>query len=451
MPNAKTMTKSATNSTLPAGPRLPRALQTAIWMPRAQSYLSWCRARYGDTFTLRLAHEGSWVVTCDPEAVKAVFTGDPRILHAGEGNRILLPVLGPNSVLLLDEQAHMRQRKLLLPPFHGQRMMRYEELMRAIAAAEIERWGPGEVRQLRPRMQALTLEIILRAVFGVAEGQRLEELRYALRSLVNFVTTPFANLLMAVLGPGRGKSVPGFRERLARVDELLYAEIAERRELAGIAERQDIMSLLLQATDEEQQPMSDKEVRDELMTLLLAGHETTANSLAWAVERLARHPGALARLQEEIDAGEDRYLQAVIYEVLRLRPVISIVVRRLKAPFQLGEWELPAGVALIPCIYLMHRRADIYPEPEAFRPERFLEQAPGTYTWIPFGGGVRRCLGAAFAQFEMEVVLRELIRRRTITPARAEDERVRRRAFTETPGRNAEVVVGTAERTKVPA
>ncbi|HLI31488.1 MAG TPA: cytochrome P450 [Solirubrobacteraceae bacterium] len=437
------------HAALPPGPQLPRALQTAIWMRRAQGLLAWSRRRYGDTFTLRIAHEGTWVVTCNLEAVKSVFTGDPRILHAGEGNSVLLPVLGPNSVLLLDEEEHMRQRKLLLPPFHGARMKRYEALMQEIAAAEIERWRPGEVRQLRPRMQALTLEVILRAVFGVAEGQRLEELRRALRRLVAYATNPRAGIMLAVVGPARGERIRGFRERLRTVDELLFAEIAERRALAEIAEREDIMSLLLQARDEDGAPMSDKEVRDELLTLLLAGHETTANALAWAVERLARHPDATARLQEEVDAGESAYLQAVVQEILRLRPVISVVARRLKAPFRIGAWELPAGVGIVPSIYLMHRRADIYPEPERFRPERFLEQPPGTYTWIPFGGGVRRCLGAAFAQFEMEVVLRELIARRSLAPARAQSERVLRRAFTETPSRDAEVLIGSAERMRV--
>lgn len=434
---------------LPPGPPLHRALQTAIWMRRAQDFLAFCRRRYGDTFTLRIAHEGTWVVTCDPEAVKSVFTGDPRILHAGEGNSVLLPVLGPSSVLLLDDDEHMRQRKLLLPPFHGARMKRYEALMEEIAAAEIERWRPGEVRRLRPRMQALTLEVILRAVFGVAEGERLEELRRALRRLVSFVTNPRANIMLAVLGPAGGDRIRSFRERLRAVDELLFAEIRERRELAGIAEREDIMSLLIQARDEDGSPMRDKEVRDELLTLLLAGHETTANALAWAVERLARHPEALVRLQEEVDAGESRFLQAVVQEILRLRPVISVVARRLKAPFAIGQWELPSGIGIVPCIYLMHRREDIYPDPEAFRPERFLEQPPGTYTWIPFGGGVRRCLGAAFAQFEMEVVLRELVARRTLAPARREGERVMRRAFTETPSRNAEVLIGAAEHRQV--
>lgn len=434
---------------LPPGPPLHRALQTAIWMRRAQDFLAFCRRRYGDTFTLRIAHEGTWVVTCDPEAVKSVFTGDPRILHAGEGNSVLLPVLGPSSVLLLDDDEHMRQRKLLLPPFHGARMKRYEALMEEIAAAEIERWQPGEVRRLRPRMQALTLEVILRAVFGVAEGERLEELRRALRRLVSFVTNPRANVMLAVLGPAGGDRIRSFRERLRAVDELLFAEIRERRELAGIAEREDIMSLLIQARDEDGSPMRDKEVRDELLTLLLAGHETTANALAWAVERLARHPEALVRLQEEVDAGESRFLQAVVQEILRLRPVISVVARRLKAPFAIGQWELPSGIGIVPCIYLMHRREDIYPDPEAFRPERFLEQPPGTYTWIPFGGGVRRCLGAAFAQFEMEVVLRELVARRTLAPARREGERVMRRAFTETPSRNAEVLIGAAEHRQV--
>jgi cytochrome P450 family 135 len=431
---------------LPPGPRLPTAVQSVIWFRRAQWLLDTCQARFGDMFTLRIANEGTWVVTSDPEVVKQVFTGNPRLLHAGEANRILLPVLGPNSVLLLDDGPHLRQRKLMLPAFHGERMQRYGNLMSQIAAEEIERWPIGEPYPLRPRMQAMTLEIILRAVFGVAEGRRLEHLREELRRLLDIATSPLNGAILMALGPERIGRVPRFRRDLERVNRPIYEEIAERREAGDLAEREDIMSLLLQATHEDGSPMSDEELRDELITLLVAGHETTANALSWAAERLCRHPEKLRRLTDEVQGGESAYLEAVIQETLRLRPVISIVLRRLVEPMEIGGRMLPAGVSIVPSIHLVHRRADIYPDPREFRPERFIEEEggrpAGTYTWIPFGGGVRRCLGAAFAQFEMESVLRELVLRRALAPSRPGSERVYRRAITETPRHDAEVLVG---------
>jgi cytochrome P450 len=425
---------------------MPRGLQTVIWFRQAQWLLDTCQRRFGDMFTLKIANEGTWVVTSDPDTIKRVFTGDPRLLHAGEANRILLPVLGPNSVLLLDDDRHLSQRKLLLPPFHGERMQRYGELMGEIAAAEIERWPLGEPYPLRPRMQAVTLEIILRAVFGVEQGPRMEHLRDELRRLLDRATSPLYGAALTMLGPQRVLRVPRFQRDMERLDRPIYEEIAHRRGASDLAEREDIMSLLLQAAHEDGSPMSDEELRDELVTLLVAGHETTANALAWAAERLCRHPEKLARLSEEVAAGESAYLDAVVQETLRLRPVISIVLRKLVEPMEIGGRVLPAGVSIVPSIHLVHRRADIYPEPDRFLPERFLEseggKASGTYTWIPFGGGVRRCLGAAFAQFEMVAVLRELVLRRTLAPARARSERVYRRAITETPRHDAEVIVG---------
>jgi cytochrome P450 len=427
---------------LPPGPRMSRAVQTAIWARRAQWMLAQCRRRFGDTFRLDIAYEGTWIILSHPDDVRRVFTGDPKVLHAGEANGILRPVLGDHSVLLLDGTAHMEQRKLMLPSFHGERMKRYGDLMAEIAAAEIERWPRAEPYRLRPRMQAVTLEIILRAVFGVGEGERLEQLRRQLRRLLDMITDPRRLVFLLALGPDRIRRFPPFRRERERVDGLIYEEIADRRAAGDLSGRVDILSLLLQASHEDGSPMSDRELRDELVTLLVAGHETTATALAWAVERLVRHPEKLDRLATEVAAGEDAYLKAVIQETLRLRPVISIVNRTLKEPFEIGGYTLPAGVKVAPSIYLVHRRADVYPEPERFLPERFLERPPGTYTWIPFGGGVRRCLGGAFAHFEMEVVLRELVSRTTIRPARERSERVFRRAITETPRHDAEVLVG---------
>jgi cytochrome P450 family 135 len=420
---------------------MPKALQSVIWFRHAQWLLGQCAARFGDVFTLRIFHEGTWVVLSHPDHVKHVFTGDPGVFHAGEGNRILLPVLGPHSVLLLDGDAHLEQRKLLLPPFHGKRMQRYGELMARIAGEEIDRWPVGEPYRLRPRMQAMTLEIILRAVFGLEEGERLERLRSELRRLLDMVTSRATLVFPILLGPERLARFGPFQRDVERIDTPIYEQIAARRRDGGLEDRDDILSLLMQARHEDGSPMSDRELRDELVTLLVAGHETTATALAWAVERLVRHPDKLARLTAEVAAGESQYLEAVVTETLRLRPVLSLVARRLTEPVEIGGWQLPAGVTVTPSIYLMHRRADVYPDPERFLPERFLDSPPGTYTWIPFGGGIRRCLGAAFAQFEMRVVLSELVRRRGLGPSRPDSERVFRRATTETPRRDAEVLL----------
>jgi cytochrome P450 len=420
---------------------MPRPIQTAIWSRQAQWMLSQSRRRFGPMFTLEIAYEGTWVVVSDPELIKQVFTGDPKVFHAGEGNDILRPLLGEHSLLTLDEAPHMSQRKLLLPPFHGRRMAGYEETMREIAAREIETWPTGVPYRLRPRMQAMTLEIIIETVFGVHGGARLDELRAALRDFLDMLTNPRMLVPILTLGPDRLRAYPPFRRRVDRVGGLILGEIAERRAAADLEERDDILSLLVAARHEEGSPMSDAEIHDELLTLLVAGHETTATALAWAVERLIRHPDKLARLREEVEAGEETYLTATIQETLRLRPVIVIVIRRLTEAIRLGGYELPAGVNVVPSIHLVHRDPAIYPEPDAFRPERFLETPPGTYTWIPFGGGVRRCLGASFAQQEMAIVLRELVARRTIRPADPAAERPFRRAITETPRHNAEVIL----------
>jgi cytochrome P450 len=420
---------------------MSRAIQTAIWSRQAQWLLSQSRRRFGRMFTLEIAYEGTWVIVSDPELIKQVFTGDPKVFHAGEGNDILRPLLGENSLLTLDEAPHMSQRKLLLPSLHGKRMAGYEETMREIAAREIESWPTGVPYRLRPRMQAMTLEIIIETVFGVHGGARLGELREALRDFLDMLTNPRMLAPILTLGPDRLRSYPPFRRRVDRVAALILGEIAERRLVADLEERDDILSLMVGARHEDGSPMSDAEIHDELLTLLVAGHETTATALAWAVERLIRHPDKLARLRAEVEAGEETYLTATIQETLRLRPVIVIVIRRLTEEVELGGYRLPAGANVVPSIHLVHRDPTIYPDPDSFRPERFLETPPGTYAWIPFGGGVRRCIGAAFAQQEMAIVLRELVARRTIRPTDPAAERPFRRAITETPRHNAEVVL----------
>ncbi|UJA20248.1 cytochrome P450 [Thermoleophilia bacterium SCSIO 60948] len=425
---------------LPPGPKLPRALQTLGWVKRPMAYMEQCRERYGDMYTMRIANEGDWVVISDPALVKQVFTGSPEVFHAGEGNVILLPLLGSNSVLLLDEKPHLRQRKLLLPPFHGDRMQAYGSLMDRVARDEVRRWPVDEPFELISRMQAVTLEVILEAVFGLTEGPRFDAMRHELRRLLGKVMAPSTMALLFAVGPKRASDMWIFQRETEAVDRLIAEEIADRREQADLAERTDILSLLLAAKHEDGTLMDGQELRDELMTLLVAGHETTATALSWAIERLVRHPDKLARLRSEIDAGEDAYLDAVVTETLRVRPVLSVVVRMLTEDVELGGYNLPAGTRVVPAIHLVHRRPDIYPDPRAFRPERFLDQKPGTYTWFPFGGGVRRCLGASFAIFEMKQVLRAIVGELDLEPAAAPQEPAKRRAITLVPTHGATIV-----------
>ena len=424
---------------LPPGPRYPVALQTLGWIARPGPFMERCRDRYGDAFTLRLHNEDTWVLLSDPAAVKQVFTGDPKLLHSGEANGILRPIVGPNSVLLLDDRAHMSQRKLLLPPFHGERMKAYGGLMAEAAEAEIAAWPAGQVVATRPAMQRITLEIVMRAIFGITDTRAMGRMRAALTSMLDWTTKPSRLMLLVAAGPKGIPRIPEYRAVMAELDAVIAEAIAGRRAASDVAERGDVLSMLLGARHEDDgSPMTDAELRDELVTLLVAGHETTATALSWALERLARHPEAWARLR----SGDEPYLDGVIKETLRLRPVLPIVLRRLKAPMEIGGFDLPAGVSVVPCIYLMHRREDIYPDARAFRPERFLERPAGTYTWIPFGGGVRRCLGASFAQFEMATVLRVLARRCSrLEPDTLVPERVARRSITLVPAREGRVLV----------
>jgi cytochrome P450 len=367
-----------------------------------------------------------WVVVSHPDDVRRVFTGDPDVLHAGEGNAILKPLLGPNSVLLLDGPAHMRERKAMLPPFHGERMQAYGELIREIAEREVASWPLG-LMKTRPRTQALTLEVIMRAVFG----SRDEGLRRTLGGILDTLGNP-ALLMFAVLaGPKLAHHT--FHRLRAPLDVLLTQEITRRRAAPDLHEREDILSMLLAHTD-----MDGARLRDELLTLLVAGHETTATALAWALERLAHHPRAWERLR----GGDEDYLDAVCKETLRLRPVLPAVIRVLKQPFEIAGHTLPPGVAVVPNILLVHTREDVYPEPFRFRPERFLEQPAGTYTWIPFGGGVRRCLGASFALFEMKAVLRAVAGQLAeLAPASRRADRPARRAVTLVPARDGRIIV----------
>jgi cytochrome P450 family 135 len=425
----------------PATPRMPRALQTLGWLRRPYPFLARAHAKYGDTFTMHIGRD-SFVVLSDPDDVKQVFTGDPAVFHAGEGNVILLPFLGHKSILLLDDAAHLRQRRLLLPPFHGDRMRGHVDLMREVAEREIASWPTSVPFAVQPHMQAVTLEVIMRIVFGVDEGDpRLAELRERLRTFLESTANPREMRKLLFYGPEKAEQRRIYAHVLDPVDEIIAAVIADHRRRDDLADRDDVLSMLLLARHEDGAPMDDVELRDELVTLLVAGHETTATALAWALERLTRHPAALERLTAEVRAGEgDEYVDGVIRETLRLRPVIPFVGRVLSEPQTIGGYDLPAGARVAPSIHLMHRRPDVYPDPAAFRPERWLGVRPNPYTFLPFGGGVRRCLGASFAETEMRAVLRAIVGQVTLRPAAAANERVGRRVITLVPDRGAEII-----------
>ena len=430
---------------LPPRPDLSNFMMSVGFMLTPTKFLDDCHARCGDYFTLRPAADRELVLTADPEAVKRVFTGDPNLLYAGEGNVTLAPILGSASVLLLDGEDHLRQRRLLLPPFHGERMRNYGTLMEQVAQRHIAEWPHDRRFAVLPSMQAITLEIIMRAVFGFDDRERRDRIGTPLRRLLDTLASRPRVVAMALTANRNGPLSPWrrFAALRAEADELLFAEIASRRADPHGADGDDIFSMLLAARDPEGEPLTANELRDELMTLLVAGHETTATALAWSLELLGRHPDVLDRLLADERSGGGEYLDAVIKETLRLRPVVPAVVRRLQAPMEFGGWELPAGAHIAPSIYLLHRRPDLYHEPLAFRPERFLgDDQPGTYEWIPFGGGVRRCLGASFAMYEMRIVLREALRAihlSTDTSRRAES--VTRRAITFAPTRGGRVRV----------
>lgn len=416
---------------LPPGPTLPAAVQTYRWMFRPVPFMARLAERYGDMFTVRLLQFGSLVALSDPEHIRAVFKGDPKIMHAGEGNAILRPMLGDTSVLLLDEEEHMRQRRLLLPPFHGDRMLGYRDTIIEIAGDSIDRWPRGEPFAMRERMQEITLEVILRVIFGITDRARSAAFR---ERLIEIDPNSFRLLALPVM---RRRFPGGPWSRFLRVrnalDVLIFDEIERRRAIPEDRRGDDILSMLLAARDEDGEAMSDVELRDELVTLVTAGHETTATSLAWTFELLYRHPEVHRRAVAEAATDSDEYLDAMCKEALRLRPVIPMVARRLTAEFEVGGYRIPAGTVLAPNIYLTHRRPDIYPDPEVFRPERFIDASPDTYAWLPFGGGVRRCIGASFALYEMRAILRVVLGRATLRPAVDRPERIVRRAVTFAP------------------
>ena len=426
-------------SAFPPGPSEPPVLQTLRWLTRPISFLESCRRRFGETFSVQfLGFRTPMVMISDPEAIQALYTVRDHALPPGRA-LALEPIVGPRSVLLLEGREHLARRRLMLPQFHGERMRAYESIVAGAVARDVETWPAGQPFAIHPHMQSVTLDVILRAVFGVTDPGRRERLAAKLGGLLAGSASP--RLQFGVLLARRFRRAPdpleGLQALTAEIDALLAAEVAERR----ADPREDILSMLIGARFEDGEPMDDAEIRDQLMTLLLAGHETTATALAWTFDLLVRHPRALERLVAEVDAGEeDAYVRAVVAESLRLRPVVPIAGRRLNTELEVDGHVLPPGTDVTPAIWLAHTRPDRYPEPYAFRPERFLENAPATYAWIPFGGGVRRCLGAAFAEMEMRVALGEIVRRRPLRPASPRAETVARRNVTFSPARGTMVI-----------
>lgn len=427
--------------TLPPGPRAPAAINAVRFARRPLNVLRQWHARYGDVFTVSMIGFGTGVYVVDPDAIRDLFTGDQSDLRAGEANSFLEPVLGPHSVLVLDGPEHLRQRKLLLPPFQGSRVAAFREVIREVAEREIASWRPGEQLVLRERMRALTFEVICRAVFGVTQPERVESLRERLVAVIDsspiFMVSSAARADLGRLSPG-GR----FVRRLRAADTVLCEEIERRRHEPDLHERSDVLSLLLCARDEHGQAMTDAELRDELFTMLGAGHETTATGLAFAFELLLRNPRVLARLREEIEGGEDdSYLDAVVKETLRLRPVIDAAERTLTIPRSVAGWELPAGVKVYPGIALVHLREDLYPRAHEFRPERFMDEGAESYSWLPFGGGIRRCIGAALAHAEMAEVLRVAVPAVELRPLRDRPDPVVLRGITLAPRHGVQVKV----------
>jgi cytochrome P450 len=424
-----------------------------------------CREKFGDSFSVKfMTFERPMVMISDPAAIKALYTEREHGLPPGR-EIILTPIVGARSLLVTEGADHLAHRKVMLPPLHGERMRSYEPLVEEIVDREIDSWPLGEEFAIHPRMQAITLEVILRVVFGVADGPRLEQLRVVLTEVLEETASPFNQLIGLATRRFGGGPWAKFEAKLKAADELLYAEIAEHRANGNFEEREDILSLLMQARFEDGEApsaeggseiaghderdraerdgggLSDTDLRDQLMTLLLAGHETTATALAWTFDLLLRHPRELGRLRDSLEQGEDDYLRATISESLRLRPVVPLAGRRLAKDLVADGINLPAGTDVTPAIWLAHTRADSFPEPFAFRPERFLEGSPDTYAWIPFGGGIRRCIGAAFAEFEMRIALREVLTRCELHKASPAPEKVGRRNITLSPKAGTPVVV----------
>jgi cytochrome P450 len=410
-------------------------LDTLRFTVAPESYFAAAHRRCGDVFRLRLLGQ-EWVAIAHPDAVRELFSHGPEQVNSGEANQTLSPAIGTRNLLLLDGEEHLHRRRLVLPPFHGERMRAYEQTIRAATAEQIARWPLGEAVVAAPLMQDLTFSVIMSCVFGVHEEQRVARLGAALRDMIAWLTDLRRVAFFFLVGSERLELVPAFRRQRERVDREIQAEIERRRSLGDLDEREDILSMLIRAVDENGEQLSDRELRDELMTLLMAGHETTATLLSWAIHDLARDPASQERVADEGGAFTD----AVVTEALRLHPPTGGVVRRLREPLTIAGYDLAPGTDVLPVTLLVHRRADVYPNPWRFDPTRFLDARPPTGAWFPFGGSVRRCIGAAFAQFEAKIVLEELAGALRFRPVAARPERTSRRAIVLVPSQGARVL-----------
>jgi len=432
-------------------PSLPLApsLQTLRFSMRQIEFVFRARREIGDVFRFRgaIGRGDVTVVTSHPDHVRSLFTAKPEQAPSLTGQSPLRPVVGPNSVLTAIGPRHMRQRKLLLPSFHGDAVQRYVDMIDLAAHREIDRWPVGEPFALAPRMQAITLDVIMGGIFGIEgrpeRGTPEHALRRAVRVVLDLSARPFAQV-GELLNLGRDEAVGPTKGVIAYLDRHVY-RVIEARRAAGDTSRNDILSILLQAEAEDGERLTDKELRDELLTLVLAGHETTANQLAWTFERLLRNRASYDRLREVVRGGgeeeADAWVEATIHEGMRNRPVIPIIGRMVTEPWRLGDYLVPAETWVLMSILLVHHRDDVYPDPFAFRPERFYGQKPGTYSWIPFGGGIRRCLGATLAMAEQRSVLRAIAARTDLVAPDREPEHARHRNVTMIPGKGACVVV----------
>ena len=430
------------SASLPAGPKSPPAVQTAELTARPVAFVERCRRRFGGTFSAKLSRIGPLVFFSDPASIKQIFGSDRENTITQGRNVVLEPILGTKSLLVQEGAEHLARRKLMLPPFHGERMRAYEQSIERATAEEISNWSVGEIVPSHPAMQRITLEVIMSAVFGVSD-ERHDPLRAGLNRVLGSTRSPFA---FGLTFPFLRKFPPysGMLRSLAQTDQLIAAEIADRRADPTTPEREDILSMLVTARDEDGNGLGDEELRDQLMTLLLAGHETTATALAWCFDQLLRTPDVYERLRSEIDSqGSDGdWMQAVIDETLRVRPVVPMIGRELRKPMTLDGWDLEPDTSVMLSIYLAHTRPDVFTDPYVFDPSRFDGVKPDTYSWIPFGGGTRRCIGAAFAQFEMRVVLREILSTFDLSPGSDSPDEMVRRNVTLSPKHGSPVLVG---------
>ncbi|SON58941.1 Putative cytochrome P450 135B1 [Mycobacterium simulans] len=435
------MTDTTTSFRLPPGRRLSRWLQVVFTLGRWTQFVDACHRRYGNVFTLRVPWMGTLVYLADPADIKTVFAGDPSVFHAGEANTMLRGLLGDTSLLVIDDELHRDRRRLMLPPFHRDAVARQTGLMAEIAAENISGWPVGTPFPAAPKMSEITLEVTLRMVIGATDPARLAALRKVMPKLLDL--GPWQMLAIANQNLLRRRPWRGLQWRIAEADSLLYAEIADRRADPNLDSRADTLAMLVRA----QPAMNDRELRDQLITLLVAGYETTATALSWVLERLIRHPDALQkaiRAAEASAAGDpagDEYLEALAKETLRIRPVVYELGRVLTEPVEVAGYRLPAGTMVMPSISLVHASAAIYPDPDRFDPDRMLGATLSPTTWLPFGGGNRRCLGATFAMAEMRVVLREILRRAELNTTTSAGERQKLRHVIQVPGRGARISV----------